>query len=149
MPKLGIMVGLPRSGKSTYCRENLMQDNVVVCPDKIRLALHGQQFVALAEKFVWAVADTMVRTLLMQGHNVVIDATNVSRFTRSSWSRLATEFDTKLDIYWVTTPAEVCIARNIPGSEGYLHEDTIQRMSSDFQAPSDAEGNVVRINTVN
>jgi predicted kinase len=75
MTKTLIMtVGLPRSGKSTWA---IAQGHPVVCPDAIRLALHGQPFIATAEPVVWATAKLMVASLFEAGHGVVIlDATN-------------------------------------------------------------------------
>jgi len=76
-------VGLPRSGKSTWARG---QGYPVVCPDEIRLALHGQRFAPEAEPFVWAIAKIMVRCLFASGATLVIlDATNMSRKRRDEW----------------------------------------------------------------
>lgn len=52
-PTLVLMVGLPRSGKSTIARSGRVP---IVSPDAIRLALHGQPFIASAEPTVWATA---------------------------------------------------------------------------------------------
>ena len=83
MPTLICTVGLPRSGKSTWARQ---QGVPVVNQDSIRLAIHGQRFYAAAEGFVWAVAETMVRSLFLAGHQtVILDATNVSRKRRDRW----------------------------------------------------------------
>ena len=75
-----LMVGLPRSGKTTwakkYCEDN--PNIVIVSPDTIRIALHGQRFIPEAEDMVWGIHYTMVRTLLLQGYDVLIDATNTT-----------------------------------------------------------------------
>lgn len=85
-----LTVGLPRSGKTTWAR---VQGCPIVNPDSIRLALHGQRFVAKAEQFVWAIAYTMVEALFLAGHNkVIVDATNVSRARRDEWVK---RFDQK------------------------------------------------------
>ena len=99
------MMGLPRSGKTTKA---LTLQCPVVCPDAIRLALHGQPFVLEAEPMVWAIAKIMVRSLFVAGHDlVVLDATNVSRERRDVWqdSEWATYF------WEVDTPADVCRQR--------------------------------------
>lgn len=76
-------VGLPQSGKSTWAKS---QSWPTVNPDSIRLAIHGQRFIAEAEPFVWAVAKTMVRALFLAGHRVVIlDATNTTKKRRLEW----------------------------------------------------------------
>lgn len=83
MNKLKITVGLPQSGKSTWARQ---QGLPIVCPDAIRLSLHGQPFIQQAEPFVWAIAETMTRALFNAGHKeVVLDATNTTHAARRRW----------------------------------------------------------------
>ena len=133
--RIALMCGLPRSGKSTFAK-NLMGDYVVVCPDDIRLALHGSAFIHSAEPFVWATAQIMVRALMITGHNVLVDATHIRRERRLMWREYG-----KPDIYWVDTPKDICIAR------GPELEHVINRMATDFQAPTDGEGNIIHVNT--
>ncbi len=78
-----LTVGLPRSGKSTWARSTGLP---IVCPDAIRLALHGQAFYLDAEPLVWAIAKTMVRALFLAGNKkVVVDATNTTIERRKYW----------------------------------------------------------------
>jgi predicted kinase len=80
-------VGLPRSGKSTWAQQAARQLRAaIVSPDAIRLAIHGQKFLASAEPLVWATAKIMVRSAFLAGHRtVVLDATNVTRARRDEW----------------------------------------------------------------
>lgn len=83
MNRLICTVGLPRSGKTTWAKE---QGYPIVNPDSIRLALHGKAFEALAEKFVWAIAHAMVRALFLAGHDtVIVDGTNNTKKRRDEW----------------------------------------------------------------
>jgi predicted kinase len=83
MKTLIMPIGLPRSGKTTWARQN---GNPIVSPDEIRLALHGQRFAAEAEPFVWAIAQVMVKALFAAGHDyVILDATNITRKRREVW----------------------------------------------------------------
>jgi predicted kinase len=83
MKTLILTVGLPRTGKSTWAKAT---GKVMVNPDSIRLALHGQQFAYLAEPFVWAIAKVMVRALFLAGHDeVILDATNITKDRRKQW----------------------------------------------------------------
>lgn len=80
---LHVTVGLPQSGKSTWASK---QKWPIVCPDSIRLGLHGQAFIGQAEPFVWAIAKVMVRALFISGHRfVILDATNTKRERRADW----------------------------------------------------------------
>ena len=81
--RLHLMVGLPRSGKTTRALE---LGYPIVCPDAIRLAIHGQAFIPEAEPVVWAHAKIMARALFLAGHNdVTIDATNTTFKRREFW----------------------------------------------------------------
>lgn len=98
-------VGLPRSGKTTWARE---QGHPIVNPDSIRLALHGRRFVSLAEPFVWAIAKVMVRALFLAGHDVVIlDACSHTRARREEWKSSTWQ----TDYVEFGTPVAACVAR--------------------------------------
>ena len=76
-------IGLPRSGKSTWARGSGLP---IVCPDSIRLAIHGKPFDQAYEKEVWKVARIMVEALFISGHSsVILDATNLSKKNREAW----------------------------------------------------------------
>jgi predicted kinase len=80
---LVILVGLPRSGKTTSARELGIP---IVSPDAIRISLHGRRYFAETESFVWALARVMVASLFRAGHDqVALDACNHTRKRRSEW----------------------------------------------------------------
>lgn len=92
MTKLIMMAGLPRSGKSTKSKE---LGYPIVNPDSIRLSIHGQAYLPLAEKLVWPIAHIMVQSLFKAGHDtVILDATNVSFKRREEWMEEADEIET-------------------------------------------------------
>ena len=135
--RLAILAGLPKSGKSTYAKTLKEQGWVVVNPDTIRLALHGQQFVASAEPFVWATAELMVRSLLMSEHKVLIDATNTTKKRRAQWVRMAEEFGLTLDAYVMDTPVEECHHRNsflMTHGSGSVPSEVIDRMAAQWES---------------
>lgn len=110
-PLLICMMGLPRSGKTTIVRELMKKHQApVVRRDDIRLALHGQRYQKLAEPFIKAISDVMIRSLFLSGHEVVIcDETNYSRATRDYHK--SDGWDTVF--YPVLTSPEVCKERAI------------------------------------
>lgn len=128
-----MMVGLPRSGKSTKAKELAFP---VVNPDSIRLALHGQPFIGLAEPFVWAIAKTMVRALFLSGHdNVILDATNTSKKRRDEWKSKTW----KREFVICATPVDECKMRAVQtGREDLL--PVIDRMSAEYEEPTPDEG---------
>ncbi len=105
MKKLILMVGLPRSGKTTKARELGFP---MVNPDSIRLSIHGERFIADAEPIVWVVAKYMVKSLFLAGHDtVIIDATNTTRKRRDEWL----SEDWSVSMIHISTSKEECIRR--------------------------------------
>lgn len=105
MKTLIILMGLPRSGKSTYAKR---QGYPVVNPDSIRLALHGKNFIETAEPMIWVIAKYMVKALFYAGHDkVILDATNLTRERRQEWE--SDEWENEY-IYFKTTK-RICIKR--------------------------------------
>lgn len=119
-------VGLPRSGKSTWAQA---QGYPIVCPDAIRLALHGVCFIASLEPYVWAIAETMVRALFRAGHeHVILDATNCTGKRRETWK--CHDWQT----FWkvIPTPATTCRERAIATGD-FAILDVIDRMAGQFE----------------
>jgi predicted kinase len=142
MAKLAIICGLPRSGKTTWAKSLEDTGWIRICPDDIRLALHGQQYIKEAESSVWAIARARACTLLKGDSMVLIDATNLTRKSRSLWRKLANDFGLVLIIYLVETPYEVCLERNT--GTGAVPQEVLHRMSRVYQRPTENEGQIVR-----
>lgn len=84
-PTLILTIGLPRSGKSTWARQQIDRA-AIVCPDEIRSALHGQHYIKSAEPMVWATARLMVAALFGSGHQtVILDACNHTDAYQKVW----------------------------------------------------------------
>ncbi|MCK5651817.1 MAG: hypothetical protein KAJ42_10585 [Gemmatimonadetes bacterium] len=122
--RLILMVGLPRSGKSTLA---LTYGYPIVCPDAIRLALHGKAFLKEAEFMVWPMAVLMVKALFRAGHeHVILDATNHTLKRRQFWYDAG---DWAIGYVNCTAGKEECIAR------AQAEEDRLSALSlppSDF-----------------
>lgn len=129
---LFVLVGLPRSGKTTRA---LQLGYPIVCPDAIRLALHGRRYEPLAEPFVWAQAKLMVRALYEAGHDrVTLDACNVSRKRREEWLSDAW----KVVIHLIATDAKTCSERAIQTGRQELLP-IIQRMRDNWEPVANEE----------
>lgn len=104
--KLIVTVGLPRSGKTTFCNEVLKPTGfVIVNPDSFRLAIHGKIFLASAEPLVWACVYAAVDALMIAGHDVVVDACNLTKKRREPWEQRGAEF------HLMGTTAAICLER--------------------------------------
>lgn len=138
MNTLILTVGLPRSGKTTWA---LQQKVPTVCPDAIRLAMHGRRFWGPAEKSVWAQAWTMVASLFLAGHQIVIvDATHMTQKRRDFWESPSMgdhqDWPTwNVALHVIGTPAETCIARaRAAGDQEII--PVIERMAAEAEWPA-------------
>ena len=128
--RLHMLVGLPRSGKTTWA---LSTGWPIVNPDAIRVAIHGQRFLATAEPLVWAIAKTMVRSLFLAGHSrVVLDATNVTAARRAEWEGILEGVEVVPEV--VLTSPDECIRRALSMND---HEivPVIERMAAQWDWP--------------
>ena len=132
MKTLTMMVGLPRSGKSTTART---LGAPIVNPDAVRLALHGQAFYSNAEPMVWAVCKLMVAALFEAGHDrVVLDATNGTRKRRDEWK----DSRWKREYYHCPASAVECKERAYRNRREDLFP-VIDRMSSSWEPVQEEE----------
>jgi predicted kinase len=122
------MVGLPYSGKSTEAKK---KGYPIVCPDAIRVALHGKKFIPEAEPYVWAIAKTMVRSLFLAGNAVVVlDATNTTESRRKEW--VSKEWYTLFSV--ISTNVDECIARATDAGD-HVMVPIIRAMDEKFEWP--------------
>ena len=126
--KLVVMLGLPKSGKSTYVNQNYSHYQVL-CADDIRLAL-GSAFNRNTESFVWSIHDAMLRAFMERGRNIIIDATNTTIYTLEKYKRIANDYDRySIELVVLKTPLKTCLNRN----NDSVPIDVIVRMATQFE----------------
>lgn len=126
-----MMVGLPRSGKTTVAlKEAKRLGAPIVSPDDIRLCLHGHSYLQSAEDFVWATAKLMVRALFKSHDTVILDACNNTVKRRDEWAHS----DWQRRFITVDTAKEDCILRT-PSME-----NVIERMAAAHEPVEEDEG---------
>lgn len=127
-----MMVGLPRSGKSTWAQYHHYP---IVNPDSIRLVLTGQRVVQQAEPMVWTMARYMVEALFLAGHHtVILDATNINKKYRDQWR--SPNWNIRMKI--IPTSPDVCKQRAIATGQDDLLP-VIDRMYAELMTPENVE----------
>ena len=128
MKILHMMVGLPRSGKSTVAKS---LGYPIVEVDAIRQAIHGTMWKDEVEPLVWGFANTMVRTLFLTGYDdVILDATNHTKERRQIWESP----DWVVKYVLVDTDMETCVKRARQTDQEYLIP-VIKRMAVQWEHP--------------
>jgi adenosyl cobinamide kinase/adenosyl cobinamide phosphate guanylyltransferase len=124
--KLRFMIGLQRSGKSTWATRWMRDDprfengitfpRAVVCADDIRKAVTGHRYNRRAEPVVFMVKDYMIEALLQRGHDVLVDGTHTTVIS------IRRNFEIDIDAQWtlINTPKEVCIQRALDTNQADL-----------------------------
>ena len=121
---------------------------IVLEDDAIRKAITGDRWNAAAESQVYAIKYGMIRTLMVQGYDVLVDDTHT---TKPSIQRLL-EIDLKADFVYIDTPMQECMKRAIETDQSDLIE-VIRRQyfnicsltSNGFLLPDDRQETIVGI----
>ena len=85
-PKLCVIVGVPGSGKTTYC-ESVVKNNSNfkhLSSDLIRKEILGSEEDQSANERVFHIMQTRALEYLNAGYNVLYDATNINRKSRAA-----------------------------------------------------------------
>jgi predicted kinase len=142
-PEFTLLVGLPAYGKSSFVQEleqnSIMETAVVVCPDQIRMNIFGVEFNKDFEGMVWFATRTMVKTLLLQNRDVILDATNLSPLRRKEWIELGHDCNATVIAHYFDTPFEECVKRNNK-RDRVVPEDVMERMKNELEPPTVEEG---------
>ena len=125
-----MLIGLQASGKSTFCRQLLAADHVVVSKDAFPNARHRQRR-----------QMRLVDEALAGGHSVVVDNTNPSPYEWRPLIEAARAHGAVPVAYWFPPDLDAAVERNA-GREGRARVpdvglyDTLKRL----RAPTPADG---------
>jgi predicted kinase len=138
-PRITIMMGFPRSGKSTWIKENRTNE-IVVSADELRKQVYGQQFFAEGEPLMWAIRGVMLKELIRQRVDIIIDETNTKRERREPIIKLAKEnwYEVVGVVTCGTTPDELKARAIKDGMPNLI--PVIDRMIAQFEPPLESEG---------
>ena len=140
-PTLILTVGLPGSGKSTFCRHLAREiDAAVLESDALRRRLFGRPTHLPAESDrLFRAIHAAARRLLAGGASVVIDATNLRETERRPVYALAEEAGARLIVLHFTAPeaviAERLTRRGAGADSSTAGIDVYQRMTERAEPP--------------
>lgn len=130
---LTLVIGLPRSGKSTWIEKN-KGDAIVVSHDWVRENILGTHYAPSANAIIWTIADAALRILLSQDKDVILDGLNDTPTVRKFYVDIARQYKAKVKMVGITTPLDICLARN-SGKEQKLRNKKILKINEKLEWP--------------
>ncbi len=129
-----ILRGLPGSGKTTLALQ-MLKDNpraIRVCRDDLRTMLHGGVFSPENEMIVKAVRNQLIRWAVLEGMDVIVDETNMSRRSFVDLCNVVDRITSaRTQVHFVDTPIEECIRRDRLRKQS-VGEEVIRRMWDEY-----------------
>lgn len=135
------MQGIPGSGKSTVARELANHDDAIVfSTDDFWIhqvehdVVYAFDHTKLGEAHRWNQQRTAKEMASVDGGNIVIDNTNITRYAIEPYLALAKIFDYDVRVVRVEVPVEVALARNqLRRADRKIPEDVIRRMAGTME----------------
>lgn len=142
-----MMVGIPASGKSSWIDANCDHSWTRISPDAVLEEKYNYEWTPERAAEAWATSFQEYGAILLQGGNVVWDATFVSPIVRASVLHIANGAGFTTKAIFFDVDVEVCIQRNLERDREPVPESTIRRMHDGLVEPTEEEGfdEVVRI----
>ena len=137
-----LLVGIQGSGKTTFSK--ILQKDLgcdIVSSDAIR-NLHP----AWSEDLIWPELYRLISQAIVDGHDVIFDATNITPKVRKRFKDNVEALGVKMQsiAYFFDTPLDVCIQRveerNKMPNERYLPIEVISSYHQALVKPSISEG---------
>ena len=135
-----MLKGLPASGKSTWAKEKINENSnyIRINKDDIRESITGK-WTSKKEKIVISIRNSLIKTGISLGKNVIIDDTNLNPKHEQSLKTLAQELGVEFEINdsFLKVPVEECVERDIKRDKSVGYK-VIYKMYYDYlyQDPS-------------
>ena len=132
------LVGIPGAGKSTYIEKYESEGYVIHASDKLRAEM-GDETDQSHNTEVFEILNNRIKDDLLNGKNVVCDATNLRRRNRIHLINMIRKTNCHKKCIVVATPFEECICNNA-SRERKVPENVLWKMLENFQMPCKVEG---------
>lgn len=139
MTTLTLMVGLPGSGKSTYTKTKIDNRTKILSSDAIRKELFGFEEDQEHNDLVFDTLYNRARTFLIQGKDVLIDATNSSIENRKKALSHFEDLNIRRKAIVIENSIETCIKQDSLRRRT-VGEKVIREFAESFSYPTRTEG---------
>ena len=152
---LYISCGVPGSGKSTFLKEIINPNEVIISRDEIRFSIlkPGEDYFS-HEKEVYNTFLKNIKQSIQNGNNTYADATHLnekSRFLLLSQLKNMGCNPTEVNAIYFDVPLLTCLERNETrkGTPAYVPKGQIRRMFAQYNPPMYYEGfsNIWEVNS--
>lgn len=147
MANLCLMIGLPASGKSTFCKQITKKHaytDAYISRDEIRYSMLDDKDKYFAkENHVFKEYISRIKTCLSKGYNVYADATHLNIASRRKVIEQIKRSGIQCSIIgiWIDTPIKDCLYRNnLREGRAKVPYEAMMDMYNKFQVPSYSEG---------
>ena len=132
---LKVLEAAAGAGKSTWAANNTNESTVIVSSDEARFLISGDESNQECSGRAFQFLELALEMLLRQNKNVILDATNTTRKSRSAWVALGRKYGARIQMTVLNVPAAICKARNAQ-RERKVPEHVIDSMLARLEMPS-------------
>lgn len=139
MATLYVLVGLPGSGKSWFADHNTsLGKTIKVSSDEIRECLYGDESIQGNPNIVFAWMEDIVRECLLDGRDVIYDATSLTKVLRRNIIKTFKDTADEIICIYFNVSLDLCMKRNRARSR-HVPDGKVIEMAERFEKPSSDE----------